>query len=108
LAGIRDGVGNLDSPFRPYDANFAERVVVFDVRGWELLADDGLWAVPKDSTRDFMLGRRPVLAGTLDARYPRLPVKVECPACRAAQDLDPSVLDVSLNEKKGYGRTRIV
>ncbi len=100
LAAVRHGFSRLFPADGP-------RVVAFDVRGWAR-RDDGVWYVAPEERREFHLARKPVIVGTRDARYPRLPVKVECPACRAVEVLDPSVLDVSPNEKRGYGRTRVV
>ena len=99
LAAVRHGVLPLT-----FDDHDDPRMVAFDVRGWEL-GSDGLWQVPAESRGEFLLGRKPRVRD-YDARFPRLPVRVECPVCSARQLLDPAILDVSANENQGYVRVR--
>jgi hypothetical protein len=101
LAAVRQGLGRVDMPSN------GKRVVAFDVRGWRR-DDDGTWRVPPEARHEFFAGRRMVLMRGADARFPRdLANRLECPACGAAQSLDPDVLDVSPNVKKGFFRTRV-
>lgn len=77
--------------------------VAFDVRGWEVGRDG--WHVPLEERRDFFLGRKPRIKH-YSARFPRLPVRAECPRCTARQWLRPGELNVTANEKNGTVRVR--